>query len=158
MKKTIIPVLALAALPAAAFAMDQNVAVQPDTLKWVAVPPLLPPGSEMAVVAGDPMSDGAYIIRLKMPDGYKVPPHSHPVDENVTVLSGTLNLSMGPGFDPAQGQAFPAGGYFFAQKNVPHFAWATTPTIIQIHGTGPFGVNYVNPADDPRTTATTGSK
>lgn len=122
-----------------------------EELQWGPAPPALPPGAQMAVVSGDPTkAGGSFVIRAKFPDGYKVPPHWHPTDENVTVIQGTINLGMGDKFDESAARALPTGSFALMPKNMRHFAFATGETIVQIHGTGPFAVNYVNPADDPR--------
>jgi hypothetical protein len=145
--------------------MDDHVVKQPDGLTWGAAPPALPPGSEVAVLYGDPSSSGPYAVRVRMPADYKVPPHTHPNAENLTVIAGAFNVGMGGTFDAAKGEAMPPGAFARMEKGMPHFAWATAPTIIQINGMGPFEINYVNPADDPRAAtakgasdATTGSK
>jgi anti-sigma factor ChrR (cupin superfamily) len=150
MRKTVVTALLLAALPAAALAMDDHIAVQPNTLKWGPPPPGLPPGAQVAVVAGNPGSDGPYVVRAKLPGGYKIAPHTHPTDENVTVLSGAFHIAMGDKFDTKKGDEVKAGGFFNAQKGMQHYGWTTRPTVIQIHGMGPFAITYVNPADDPR--------
>jgi quercetin dioxygenase-like cupin family protein len=156
---SVVSALILACLPAVSLAAeDGHVSMQPDALKWSAAPPALPAGSEVAILAGNPQSEGPYVLRVRMPANYRVPPHTHPTDENVTVIEGTVHVSMGTTLDPAKGEVVPTGGFFHMTKNMPHAAWATTPVIIQIHGMGPFAINYVNPADDPRKTATTGSK
>jgi hypothetical protein len=89
-------------------------------------------------------------MRAKFPGGYKIPPHWHPVDEHVTVLEGTLHMGMGDKFDATGGKAMRAGSFGHIQKDLRHFAWTTGDTVIQLHGTGPWGINYVNPKDDPR--------
>lgn len=128
-----------------------HIATTADELKWGPAPPALPPGAEMAVVSGDPSKAGvAFTIRTKFPDGYKVAPHWHPTDENVTVLQGTINLGMGDKFDESAVKQLPAGSYSLMPKNMRHFAFASGETILQIHGIGPFEITYVNPADDPR--------
>jgi len=142
--------LLLAALPIGAVAMDEHAAVQPDALKWGPAPPGLPSGAQIAVVSGDPSKDGAYVLRAKMPAGYKVPAHTHPTDENVTVLSGSFHFGMGDKLDTAKGEALKAGGFVRAAAGMQHYAWTTAPTIIQVHGIGPFEIKYVNPSDDPR--------
>ena len=76
--------------------------------------------------------------------------HSHPAIEHVTVISGTFNVGMGDKLDPSKSQAIPAGGVAIMQPKMNHFAWTKEETILQVHGVGPWGVNYVNPADDPR--------
>ena len=73
--------------------------------KWGPASPALPPGAQMAVLAGDPGSEGPFVIRIKLPAGYRVPPHWHPVDEHVTIISGTLQLGMGDKFDAASMRA-----------------------------------------------------
>ena len=112
MRKTIVAALFLAALPAAAFAMDDHIAVQPNVLKWGPPPPGLPAGAQVAVVSGNPGSDGPYVVRAKLPSGYKIPPHTHPTDENVTILSGTFHIAMGDKFDATKGETLRAGGFF----------------------------------------------
>ena len=142
--------LVLAAMPLGALAMDEHGVVQPDALKWGAGPPFLPSGVQVAIISGDPSKDGPYVIRAKMPAGYKVPPHTHPTDENVTVLSGRFHAGMGDKFDTKHGESLKTGGFFRAAAGMQHYAWTTAPTVIQVHGIGPFDIKYVNPTDDPR--------
>ena len=154
MRKTVVAALLLAALPAAALAADDHMAVQPNALKWGPPPPGLPAGAQVAVVSGNPGSDGPYVVRARLPAGYKIPPHTHPTDENVTVLSGNFHVAMGDKFDTKKGETLRAGGFVNAQKAMQHYGWTTSPTVIQVHGMGPFTINYVNPADDPRNAKT----
>ncbi len=161
MRKTVVTaVLLLACSPIAALAMDEHATVQPDALKWGAGPPALPPGAQIAVLAGDPSKDGPYVIRAKLPAGYKIAAHTHPTDENVTIISGTFHFGMGDKFDAKKGETLKAGGFFRAATGMQHYAWASAPTILQVHGMGPFAITYVNPADDPRNKSaqTTGKK
>jgi quercetin dioxygenase-like cupin family protein len=102
-----------------------------------------------AVVSGDPTKPGSFVIRLKFPAGYKVAPHWHPTDEHVTVLSGTMALGMGEKFNLASMMTLAAGSYGMLPAEMRHFAMARTAATIQVHGVGPFVLNYVNPADDP---------
>ena len=142
--------IGLLALPTAALAADDHAVVAPDQVKWSAAPPAFPKGAQLAVVSGDPAKEGLYVIRLKVPAGYKVPPHTHPNDENVTVPSGTFNIGMGGTVDETKGTALKAGGFAKAAKGMQHYAWFTEDSVIQLHGLGPSGITYVNPADDPR--------
>jgi anti-sigma factor ChrR (cupin superfamily) len=124
-----------------------HIVTLPSSLKWN---PISPPGAEMAVVSGDPDKAGApFVIRIKNPNGTKVPPHWHPTDENITVLAGTFVVGMGSTFDPAGGQELTVGSYMVVPKRMPHFATAKGDVIIQVHGTGPFRITWVNPEDDP---------
>jgi quercetin dioxygenase-like cupin family protein len=127
-----------------------HVVVRPDDVKWGPAPPSLPPGAKIAVFLGDPGKAGSYVMRAKLPDGYKVPPHWHPSDENVTVLQGTLMVGKGEKYDAKATEPLPTGSFMRMPKGMRHFAWAKGETIIQLHGTEPFEINYVNPADDPR--------
>jgi len=141
--------LALAAGPAAAQSHAQHQLVQPSALKWSPVPSL-PPGAQIAVIEG-PMNEAVpFTVRLKFPANYRIPPHWHPAVERVTVLSGTFHLGQGEQFDPAKAEAIQAGGIVVMPAGMRHYALTTGETIVQLHGTGPWGVTYVNPADDPR--------
>lgn len=129
----------------------KHMVVKPDEIKWGASPPSLPPGVQMGVLVGDPsQADKPYVVRAKLPDGYKIPPHWHPHDENLTVLQGTLLVGQGEKFERSKTEELPAGSFMRMPKGTRHFAVAKGVTILQLHGTGPFEVRYVNPADDPR--------
>ena len=132
-------------------APPSHAGVTPGEMKWGPAPPALPPGAQAVVLAGDPGKEGIFVIRVKLPAGYRVPPHWHPSDELVTVLSGTLQFGMGDKFDAASMQTLPAGSFVTAAKEMRHYAAAKGPTVIQVTATGPFAITYVNPADDPRT-------
>jgi quercetin dioxygenase-like cupin family protein len=127
-----------------------HVVVRMDDIKWGPAPPALPAGAQAAIIAGDPGKSGPYVIRAKFPDGYKVPPHWHPTDENVTVLKGTFMAGKGEKFNADSAEALPAGSFVCMPKGMRHFAFAKGETIIQVHGMGPFEITYVNPSDDPR--------
>jgi len=120
-----------------------------DSIKWGPAPAVLPAGANLAVMAGDPSKDGSFVLRLKMPAGYKIAAHNHPTSEYITVLSGNFHIGMGDKLDEAKGTELTAGGFGVAPAGMNHFAWATSDTIVQVHGEGPFVITYVNPADDP---------
>jgi hypothetical protein len=132
--------------PPAAHATMLNAA----DLKWGPAPPAFNAGAQMAVVDGDPAKPGPFVLRVKFPDGFKVMPHWHPTDENVTVVSGTLNAGMGEKWDDAAMKTFTAGAFARMPKKSPHYVQAKEETVVQVHGTGPFALTYVNPNDDPR--------
>jgi quercetin dioxygenase-like cupin family protein len=113
-------------------------------------PPSLPPGAKVAVLEGDPSKPGPFVMRAKFPDGYKIPPHTHPQTERLTVLSGSLRLGMGEKFDVKHAAELTAGTYAALPPGMKHFAWAEGETVIQVHGVGPWTIDYLNPADDPR--------
>ncbi len=127
----------------------QNV-FTPEQIQWGPPPPFVAPGSQLAVIEGDPMANsGDYTIRLKMPDGYKIAPHWHPKRENVTVISGSFKVGMGDKFDEAKMGTFPAGSFAYLDPDMHHYAMASGETVVQVHGMSPVQFNYVNPADDP---------
>ena len=131
------------------YADDMKMPVNAKDLKWGPAPATLPKGAEATIVSGDPSKDGPYVVRLKMPGGYKIPAHNHPTTEYVTVLSGNFHLGMGDKLDATKGVKLTAGGYAEAPAKMNHYAWASSPAIVQVQGQGPFAINYVNPADDP---------
>ncbi|HSZ52351.1 MAG TPA: cupin domain-containing protein [Caulobacteraceae bacterium] len=118
-------------------------------LKWGPAPPVFPAGAQMAVLSGDPSSAGTFVIRLKMPAGYKIPAHHHPTDEYVTVIAGDFSLGMGDKLDAAKSADLAAGGFAKAPAQMNHFAWTKSGTVVQVSADGPFAMTYVNPADDP---------
>ena len=122
---------------------------QPADIQWRAAENL-PPGAMVAELEGDPAKEGFFTMRIKMPDGYRVPPHWHSQQERVTVLSGVLNLGSGGTFDAGATKALPAGTYSSMPPRMTHFGWMTGETVLQLSTMGPWTVTYVNPADDPR--------
>jgi hypothetical protein len=134
-----------------ALADDMKMPMNGKDIKWGPAPRFFPKGAEFAVLSGDPSKDGLYVVRLKMPAGYKIPAHNHPTTENVTVVSGNFHIGMGDHLDEKKGVELTSGGYGEAPAKMNHYAWVTSPTIVQVHGQGPFSITYVNPADDPST-------
>jgi quercetin dioxygenase-like cupin family protein len=122
----------------------------PTTIEWTAGPPALPAGAKMAVLEGDPTKEGPFVVRFQFPEGYHVPPHTHPKTERVTVISGALYLATGEALDRGSAKKLPAGSFGYWPASMKHTAWSEGETVIQLHGVGPWQINYVNPADDPR--------
>jgi len=123
--------------------------VMPSDLKWADVPSL-PPGAKIAVIEG-PMNEATpFTVRIKLPANYELPAHWHPAIEHVTVISGTFNMGTGDKLDSSKTKPLPTGSVAIMQPKTTHFAWTKDETIVQIHGVGPWAINYVNPADDPR--------
>jgi hypothetical protein len=132
-----------------AIADDMKTPINSGDLKWGPAPPALPKGAEITVLSGDPSKDGPFVLRLKMPSGYKVPAHSHPTDESATVISGNFHIGMGDKFDENKAIELTAGGYAEAPAKMNHYGWVSSPSVVQLHGQGPFAITYVNSADDP---------
>ena len=150
MKKTLAALTAVALFAPLALSAQEHATKNGSDLKWAAGPPTLPPGAQVAVVLGDPSKDGLYVIRLKFPAAYKIPPHTHPNDEHVTVITGTFHFGIGAKLDETKGAMLKAGGFAHAAKGMQHYAWTSEETIVQVHGQGPQGIAYVDPANDPR--------
>ena len=140
----------LAATPS--LAADTHGILTPSEIKWGPAPPVMRPGAQAAVLFGDPSKKGLFVIRLKFPKGYRLPPHFHPVDEIVEIISGTSQFGMGEKADPNKTQTLPAGSFFHMSPGMPHYAFFDEETVIQINTIGPWAVTYVNPQDDPRKT------
>ncbi len=119
---------------------------------WGPAPPMLPPGAQIAVLAGDPTSSTAYAVRLKFPANYAIPAHSHPTDENVVVVSGAVTFGMGDKLTKGatSNKTLTVGGFAQMPANMNHFAYTTEESTIVLFGQGPVEFRYVNPSDDPR--------
>jgi quercetin dioxygenase-like cupin family protein len=126
--------------------------------KWGPAPPLLPPGAQIAVLAGDPTRAVPYTVRLKFPANYAIPAHSHPTDEHVAVISGELFMGMGTRLDRTTGTSLGVGGFALMPAEMNHFAYTKSETSILLYGQGPVEFKYVNPADDPRSKTSTSGK
>jgi quercetin dioxygenase-like cupin family protein len=125
------------------------VIVTPDKLQWGPAPPIFPAGAQMAVVAGNPVKAGPFVVRLKLPDGYRVMPHWHPTAETVTVISGEFRVGVGNKFDESTLTTLPAHSVAVVPPHHNHYAMAKGETEVQVNAMGPFKLVYVNPADDP---------
>jgi hypothetical protein len=141
--------LALGAITASA--QETYSAINVQDMKWEEAPPALPKGGKMAVLYGDPSKEGSFSIRAKLPSGYMVPPHFHTRAENLTVLSGALYIGMSDAVDKKSAHVLKAGGFHHLPGKAHHYAFTKVPTVLQISGDGPFDINYLNAADDPRT-------
>jgi hypothetical protein len=150
MQAKILGLILLAAGTSAALAEDMKMPVNASQLKWGPAPDALPKGAQIAVLSGDPTADGPYVLRIRLPSGYKIPAHNHPTSEMVTVLNGQFHIGMGDKLDQKKGILLTNGGFGEAPAKMNHYAWTTSPTLLQIHGQGPVAITYVNPADDPR--------
>jgi len=139
-------VSAFAATSHAAFAQSAT----GGEIKWGPAPAIFPAGAQMAVMQGDPGGNGIFTVRLRLPDGYKIPPHTHPTDEHVTVVSGSFLVGMGKTFDASKMMTLGAGGFVTAPANEAHYAMSRGATVVQVHAMGPFAMTYVNPADTPK--------
>jgi len=128
---------------------SHSVAAQ-NSEQWGPAPAVFPPGAEMAVLQGDPSKAGEeFTVRLRLPNGYKIAPHTHPTAENITVIEGTFLVGMGSTLDRTKMMALPRGAFVSAPAEHAHYAVARGETVVQVHAIGPFALTYVNPADAP---------
>lgn len=141
-------ILGMAERPQAA--ERHHTVVHGDAIEWGPGPPSLPPGAQAAMLMGSPAKEGPFVLRLKFPSGFTVPPHLHSKDEFVTVISGRFAVAHGENLDPAAAKPLPSGSFVHLPAGMPHHARAEGETVVQINGVGPFDVKYVNPKDDPR--------
>jgi quercetin dioxygenase-like cupin family protein len=131
-----------------AWAQSATTVVKAEQVTWKDHPVF--PGVHLAILVGDPTKAETVVQRVKLPANYKVPPHTHPYAEVVTVLSGALGSGMGEKFE-AKGELLQPGGLFALPAKHAHYVWTTTEeTIVQVQFTGPGGIDFINPADDPR--------
>jgi quercetin dioxygenase-like cupin family protein len=130
--------------------IDSHKVFLPQDIKWGAAPPSLPAGAESAVLYGDPAKEGLFALRIKAPKGYRIAPHTHPTPEVITVISGKFSLGMGPAANRASVETLSAGSFSSMPAGVAHYVFVDDDSVVQINATGPWGIDYVNPKDDPR--------
>ena len=137
------------AIASAADAPPGHVFKNPADIQWMDAPPSLPKGAKIAVLYGDPGKPGPFVIRLRAPANYKIAPHWHSQAENLSIVSGILYLGDGDRVETSKAHALKPGGYHYLPGKAHHYAFTKMPTVVQLHGEGPFDITYVNPEDDP---------
>jgi anti-sigma factor ChrR (cupin superfamily) len=121
-----------------------------DAVTWAPAPTTLPKGTQIVLLAGDPSKPGPFVLRLKFPPNTTIAAHRHATAENVTALTGHFYHEVGETVDKSKGAEVDAGGFVYLPGMTPHSLWTTdAETIVQVTGTGPFGLLYVDPKDDP---------
>ena len=145
--------LVLLGTGATALATDApDMTMLPDdaAVKWGPPPASLPRNTQFSILSGDPAKPGPFTLRLRMPPGTVIAPHTHATAENLTVLSGAIVHDMGDTMDKTRAKPLGTGGFVFLPGDMPHSLWTTTEAAeIQVTGTGPFGLHYINATDDP---------
>ena len=143
--------------PAAAFDPASEVpkgerVVPSSQVRWETPPPFagLPEGVMIAFIDGIPVVKRPFTFQLRFPPNSGLMPHTHPVTTRITVVSGEMLMGMGTEFDRSALKAIPASQFIYDVKGTPHYVWFDQETIIQFRGMGPFGIDYLDPADDPR--------
>jgi quercetin dioxygenase-like cupin family protein len=129
---------------------DAFKSVLPDDIDWQPFP-AFPESVRLAVVVGEPSEPAPYVIRVKVPKGVRLMPHQHPEDRVYTVISGVFYIGLGSRFDDEQLQTYPPGAVVVLPGGTPHFHWAKSGEYVtQVTAIGPLGLDYLDPADDPR--------
>ncbi|MBG0795045.1 cupin domain-containing protein [Methylocystis sp. H62] len=131
-------------------AVEAHRAFLPQNMQWEAAPSSLPGGAEMAVLYGDPSREGDFVVRIKAPKGYRVPPHTHSKPELVTIISGAFSFGRGQAADRATVEKLPAGSFISMPAGVLHYVFVDEDSVLQINATGPWQIDYYDPKDDPR--------
>lgn len=125
-------------------------AILPEEIEWEPFA-AFPPSARLAIVVGEPLQKGPYTVRVKLPGGEKLMPHSHPEDRVYTVISGIFYIGLGDRFDAEKLKAYPPGSVIILPGNTSHFHWAKSGEYVtQVTALGPLGLEYVNSEDDPR--------
>ncbi|GAA4502432.1 cupin domain-containing protein [Gluconacetobacter tumulicola] len=145
-----LPILAGLVAAGSAHADDASIVLTQEQVRWVAAPADFPKHVEIAYVYGNASAPGPFVIRVRMPAHAQIAPHTHNMDETLTVLSGRFTHFIGRSFTGAREDALAAGGFVHLPKGTPHaLRTADSPVVVEVSGVGPFGMTYVNPADDP---------
>jgi quercetin dioxygenase-like cupin family protein len=131
-------------------AEHHHTVVSGDAVKWGPAPASLPPGAQASPLLGSPAKEGPFVLRLKFPAGFVIPPHRHSKDEFVTVIAGRVAISSGEKVDRAALKSVPPASFIHLPAGMPHYLWSEVESIVQINGVGPFDVTYIDPKDDPR--------
>lgn len=107
------------------------------------------PGTEMAVVSGNPFASGRFTFRFRMPDRYWICPHIHPIAADIRTISGRFLIGMGSTLDTARVQVLGSGDRISVRPGMTHFEGAQGETVIEIRGEGPWGIRFVDSRYDP---------
>ena len=144
MRRALVLLIGVSLFSIAALAAAQPVAVKPGDVKWTDMKGM-PAGWKRAVLVGDPEKPGPYVVRIKVPANARVPPHSHPDTENITVLAGSVGIGEGDKFDQSKGTTLGVGSFYMLPANTVHYAWTGSKgVVLQVHGVGPSGVTTVD--------------
>ena len=131
--------------------------VLPDDVDWEPFS-AFPTAARLAVVVGDPNEHGPYTVRVKVPAGVKLMPHRHHEDRVYTVISGVFYIGRGESFDEGVLEAYPPGAVVVLPGGTAHFHWARSGEYVtQVTAIGPISLEYLDPADDPRTSDRNGT-
>lgn len=123
--------------------------VRAENAPWKPCPPTLPSGCEMVVLDGDPQGEDLFTLRFRVDETFVMPPHWHPKDERVTVISGTAAVAFGAESDRQDAVEFGQGDYYVNARHAVHSVWSDGSTVLQITGIGPWKAIPVQEAAPP---------
>ena len=152
MKIRWLPVAALVSLAIsfavpASMAQDAMKVIKPDEIVWQEHPVFK--GAQVVWMMGDPTKAELIVQRTKIPPHFKIPAHTHPYAELITVISGTYWNAMGD--DMEHGAMLKPGSAFILPAGHVHRTWTgDEEAIVQATFIGPSGATFVNPEDGPR--------
>lgn len=128
---------------------DPPIGLTPEAMVWTDGPSTLPPGSKVAVLEGSPKSDGMFTMRLRIPAGSAIPPHWHPRQERVTILSGAVDLGFGSVANAGSTKRYRAGSFYVNPPRVMHFLFFPEATEMQLTGVGPWELQTTDITPQP---------
>lgn len=145
----VILVLGFCGFTATPVLAETYTAVMQKDIKWQDAPSI-GPGAKSAIIDGDPKSSGPFVMRLKVPPNTTIKVHTHPANENVTILSGTFYFAASDKLDTKAARGFGPGSYFSIAQGKPMFAYTKDKeAVVQLHGNGPWGITYLESKDSP---------
>lgn len=106
-------------ITAAAHAAERPLAIHPTSsaIKWGPCPPIFARGCQIAVLHGDPAKPNADVM-LRVPGGFRLPPHRHTSAERMILVSGRLRVR----YQGSAPRLLTAGSYAFGPAGLPHEA------------------------------------
>ena len=149
LRLAVVPLVALSFPILSADMAPGGIYMNTKDVKWGDAPPVFVKGAKMAVLSGDPGKEGAFVARLQLPANYKIAPHWHSKDEDLTIISGAFYLAEGDKMETGHAHLLKAGAYHHLPAKTHHYAYSKGPAVVQINGMGPFDITYVDPKDDP---------
>lgn len=132
-------------LPPFAAASGVTRADDADGIRRDRIIPLRPMSGDVEILNGDPERAGEpFVMRIRELPGTIVPLHSHPVDENITVVQGSWYFAVGDVWDRAALKELGPGDYAFAPKGNTMFGYCPDGAVVQVHGVGPFLIHWLH--------------
>jgi quercetin dioxygenase-like cupin family protein len=150
----LIPFLIICLIVSGIYSQDKPagaIQLNSEQLKWIDAPPPLPTGAKISVLEGNPKMEGIFTMRVQIPPYFKVPVHTHPKDERVTVISGTIYVGFGDKLDTMIADKFTTGSYYVNPANTSHYVFTQgDECIFQVTGLGPWGIDFIKESEDKK--------